>query len=104
MQNNQRNRTSLTRRRFAVTLGQRKKKGDIRGMNDPGDILEPTLREAKRVLAEMKKTKDLAQRKDQSEILLNLCQSAGVFFDLMTESMASGLADMDEDDLFADDE
>ena len=73
-------------------------------MNDPGDILEPTLREAKRVLDEMKKTKDLSQRKDQSEILRNLCQSAGVFFDFMTDTMASGIPDMDEDGLFEDDE
>ena len=69
-------------------------------MHDPGDILDPTMREAKRILDEMKKTKDLAQRKDQSEILRNLCQSAGVFFDFMTDTMASGFTDME--DIFAE--
>ncbi len=73
-------------------------------MYDPRDILEPTLREAKRVLVEMKKTKDLAQRKDQSEILRNLCQAAGVFFDFMTGAMTSGIPDMDEASLFEEDE
>ena len=73
-------------------------------MQDPGDILEPTMREAKRVLVEMKKTKDLAQRKDQSEILRNLCQAAGVFFDFMTDTMASGFPGMDEASLFAEDD
>ena len=72
-------------------------------MHDPGDILDPTMREAKRILGEMKKTKDLAQRKEQSEILRNLCQSAGVFFDFMSDTMmASGLPDIE--DIFAEED
>lgn len=72
-------------------------------MLDPDDILQPTLKEAKRVLDEMRTTKDLAQRKDQSEILKNLCQSAGVFFDLMTDTMiAHGGLDLDDPSLFLD--
>ena len=54
---------------------------------DPDDILEPTMREAKRILDEMSETKDLAQRKAQSEILKNLCESAGVFFELLKDTM-----------------
>ena len=80
---------------------QKQKKGYIRRMNDPDDILQPTLKEAKRVLDEMRKTTDLAQRKDQSEILKNLCHSAGVFFNLMTDTMmAHGGLDMDDPGLF----
>jgi hypothetical protein len=61
-------------------------------MDDPSDVLGPTLVEAKRILKEMQATKDLEKRKAQSEVLLNLCRSAGVFFDLMTNTM---MADMD---------
>jgi len=70
-------------------------------MHDPTDILEPTLAEAKRTLQEMKKTKDLDARKLQSEILKNLCESAGVFFDLMSNAMMAddfpGFLENDED-------
>ena len=66
-------------------------------MIEPGDILESTLEEMKRVLVEMKKTKDIETRKDLSEILRNLCQSSGVFFDLMSEAMLSdGFPDDEE--------
>ena len=74
-------------------------------MFDPDDILQPTLKEAKRVLDEMRKTKDLAQRKDQSEILKNLCHSAGVFFDLMMDTMmAHGGLDLEDPSLSSDTE
>ena len=67
-------------------------------MQDPTDILDPTMREAKRVLNEMRSTKDLAQRKDLSEILKNLCESAGVFFNLMTATMMADDFPDDDDD------
>jgi hypothetical protein len=72
-------------------------------MDDPNDVLSPTLVEARRILQEMSETKDLETRKAQSEVLLNLCRSAGVFFDLMTNTM---LADLDDEfmDEFVDDE
>ena len=70
-------------------------------MLDPGDILDPTMTEAKRVLDEMRTTEDLDKRATQSEILLNLCQSAGVFFDLMADAIsADGFPDPDNADLF----
>lgn len=71
-------------------------------MDDPSDVLSPTLVEAKRILKEMNETKDLETRKAQSEVLLNLCRSAGVFFDLMTNTM---MAEMDDEfmDEFVDD-
>jgi hypothetical protein len=74
-------------------------------MSNPGDVIDATMRESMRILDEMEKTKDLAQRKEQSEILRNLCQSAGVFFDLMTDVMADGyLDDDDEPELFGDED
>jgi hypothetical protein len=63
-------------------------------LEDPNDVLSPTLVEAKRILKEMSETKDLETRKAQSEVLLNLCRSAGVFFDLMTNTM---MAEMDDE-------
>ena len=74
-------------------------------MHNPDDILDSTMREAERIIDEMKKTKDLNQRKDQSEILNNLCQSAGVFFDFMSNTMmANGFPNMDKEDIFEGDD
>lgn len=56
-------------------------------MHDPTDVIEPILREAKRTLGEMKKSKDLNDRKHQSEIVNNLCQSLGVFFDMVSNTL-----------------
>lgn len=72
-------------------------------LDDPNDVLSPTLVEAKRILKEMSEATDLETRKAQSEVLLNLCRSAGVFFDLMTNTM---LADLDDEfmDEFVDEE
>jgi hypothetical protein len=68
-------------------------------MQDPTDILDPTMQEAKRVLIEMRSTKDLARRKELSEILKNLCESVGVFFNFMTATMrANDFPDDDDDD------
>jgi len=68
-------------------------------MPDVGDILDLTLNEANRILEEMGETKDLDKRKSQSEVLNNLCQSAGVFFDLMSAAIgAAGFPDLDEFD------
>jgi hypothetical protein len=79
--------------------------GGNRAMVDPGSILEPTMKEAQRVLEEMRKTQDLDQRKDQSEILRNLCQSAGVFFNLMTDAMLTDdMMDIDDTDPFDEDD
>ncbi len=56
-------------------------------MDNPADILEPMLAEAGRTLMEMEETEDLASRRIQSEIVQNLCQAAGVFFELMSNTM-----------------
>jgi hypothetical protein len=64
-------------------------------MNDPAELIDPILEQAKRALDEMSATKDLDQRKLQSEIVKNLCDSAGVFFDMMTGVMPD-LSDLDE--------
>ena len=60
--------------------------------NSPDDTIDMILGEAQRVLIEMKKTKEIDQRKVQSEVLLNLCQSFQVFAELVTSMM-------DEDDI-----
>lgn len=60
--------------------------------NSPDDTIDMILEEAQRVLNEMKKTKAIDQRKVQSEVLLNLCQSFQVFAELVTSMM-------DEDDI-----
>jgi hypothetical protein len=74
-------------------------------MIDPGDILEPTLEEAKRLLEEMRQTKDLEQRKTQSEVLRNLCQSAGIFFDLLANAMdVESFPDEEDEGLFDEEE
>ena len=67
-------------------------------MSEPADLLDPIIEETRRTLEEMKQTKDLAQRQVQSEIVRNLCESLGVFFDLMSP--------IDDDDLseFLDEE
>ena len=67
-------------------------------MIDFNDVLDPMLAEVKRVLIEMKKTKDLEQRKTQSEIVKNLCESLGVFFDTMVDAMPEDMPDFMEDD------
>lgn len=69
-------------------------------MSEPAELLDPIVDEAQRVLAEMKGTKDLQQRLTQSEILRNLCQSLGVFFDLMS----NGIDEDDFEDLLDDEE
>ena len=56
-------------------------------MNDPSDILEPIVVEARRVLEDMKKTEDVNERLSQSKILKNLCQSIGIFFDMTSTAM-----------------
>ena len=53
----------------------------------------------------VRKTKDLTQRREQSEILKNLCRSAGVFFDLMTDTMmANGFPDDEGHDPFGEED
>lgn len=68
-------------------------------MTNPADIMEPILIETKRILEEMGRTKDLEERKTQSEIIKNLCESLGVFFDAMNGALMSGdMSDMFEED------
>ena len=79
-------------------------------MIDPTKVLEPMLAEAERVLGEMKETKDLSERKTQSEIVKNLCESLGVFFDVMTDYAEDDLPEYyeyvedDEDDEYEEDD
>jgi hypothetical protein len=68
-------------------------------MTNPDDIVEPILAETRRVLVEMGGTKDLEERKIQSEIAKNLCESLGVFFDAMNGAlMSEDMSDMFEED------
>lgn len=58
--------------------------------NDPTELMDPIIGETARALKEMKGMNDLDQRRVQSEIVLNLCRSLGVFFDLANEMMING--------------
>jgi hypothetical protein len=69
-------------------------------MTNPADIMEPILAESKRILEEMGNTKDLEVRRTQSEIVKNLSESLGVFFDAMNGALMSG----DLPDLFEEEE
>jgi hypothetical protein len=65
--------------------------------------LNATILEAKSIVGEMGKTKDLEKKKVQSEILKNLCESAGVFFHFLSDALLSDdfspLDELDEDEI-----
>lgn len=68
-------------------------------MSDPNEIFGPVIRETVRVLKEMAKTDSLEDRKLQSEIVNNLCQSIGMFLDLMSSTaIDSDYLDYDEEE------
>ena len=68
-------------------------------MFDPEDVLDPMIEEIQRLLAEMKDTRDLEQKKTQSEILKNVCTSLGVFFDFMSDALEGDMVDfLDEEE------
>ena len=62
------------------------------------ELLNSINAETKRVLDEMERTKDFFERKIQSEIVLNLCQSLGVFFNMATNMMDEDISDFLDDD------
>jgi hypothetical protein len=47
----------------------------------------------------MSKTKDLNAKETHSRIIKNLCQSLGVFFDLMNEMMPYDPDELDDEDI-----
>lgn len=54
---------------------------------DPDKIITGLTKELSAELKTMAKTKDLDAKEAHSRIIKNLCQSLGVFFDLMSEMM-----------------
>ncbi|WP_020586733.1 hypothetical protein [Desulfobacter curvatus] len=54
---------------------------------DPDVIMTGLTKELAAELKTMSKTKDLNEKEAHSRIIKNLCQSLGVFFDLMNEMM-----------------
>ena len=54
---------------------------------DPDKIITGLTNELSAELKTMSKTKDLDAKETHSRIIKNLCQSLGVFFDLMSEVM-----------------
>ena len=62
---------------------------------DPEKIITGLTKELTAELKIMSKTKDIDAKETHSRIIKNLCQSLGVFFDLMSEMMPY---DPDEDD------
>lgn len=63
---------------------------------EPDVIIAGLTKELAAELKIMSKTKDINTKEAHSRIIKNLCQSLGVFFDLMNEMM---LYDPDDDDL-----
>lgn len=54
---------------------------------DPDVIIDGLTKELAAELKIMSKTKDMNAKETHSRIIKNLCQSLGVFFDLMSEMM-----------------
>lgn len=54
---------------------------------DPDKIITGLTKELSAELKTMSKTKDIDAKETHSRIIKNLCQSLGVFFDLMSEMM-----------------
>lgn len=54
---------------------------------DPDKIITGLTKELSAELKTMSKTKDIDAKEAHSRIIKNLCQSLGVFFDLMSEMM-----------------
>lgn len=63
---------------------------------DPEEIIVGLTKELSAELKIMSKTKEINAKEAHSRIIKNLCQSLGVFFDLMNEMMPY---DPDDDDL-----
>lgn len=67
---------------------------------DPDKIIDGLTKELAAELKIMSKTKDIDAKETHSRIIKNLCQSLGVFFDLMSEMMPYGPGDdLDNEDV-----
>ncbi len=67
---------------------------------DPDKIIDGLTKELAAELKIMSKTKDIDAKEAHSRIIKNLCQSLGVFFDLMSEMMPYGSGDdLDNEDV-----
>ncbi|HKL81877.1 MAG TPA: hypothetical protein VJ879_05115 [Desulfobacter sp.] len=67
---------------------------------DPDKIIDGLTKELAAELKTMSKAKDLETKETHSRIIKNLCQSLGVFFDLMSEMMPYGPDDdLDNEDV-----
>ena len=66
---------------------------------DPDAIITGLTKELSVELKTMSKTKDINEKETHSRIIKNLCQSLGVFFDLMNEMMSyDSDDDLDDED------
>jgi hypothetical protein len=66
---------------------------------DPDVIMTGLTKELAAELKTMSKTKDLNAKETHSRIIKNLCQSLGVFFDLMNEMMPYDPDELDDEDI-----
>jgi hypothetical protein len=64
---------------------------------DPDKIITGLTNELAAELKTISKTKDINEKEAHSRIIKNLCQSLGVFFDLMSEMMPYDHDDDDDD-------
>jgi hypothetical protein len=66
---------------------------------DPDVIMTGLTKELAAELKTMSKTKDLNAKETHSRIIKNLCQSLGVFFDLMNEMRPYDPDELDDEDI-----
>jgi hypothetical protein len=81
---------------FCLSNGTKKTKGEKK--MDTDKIMEGLDKELVAALKAMAKTKDLNEKESYSRIIKNLCESQGVFLNLMTEMMPYDYDDDDFDD------
>jgi hypothetical protein len=90
----------VVKRRGSVEDGWTERARGGTDVNDePERVIEPLMAETMRTISEMSRTNDLEQRRLQSEIVRNLCESLGVFLELMEDFI-----DPDEFEEFIEDD
>ena len=70
---------------------------------DPDKMMDGLSKELNAALKAMAKTKDVNEKEAYSRIIKNLCESLGVFFDVLSEMMSLDFDDDFDSDFAADD-
>ena len=67
-------------------------------MFDPTEVIEKLQKEIDRTLKDISKAKDIEEKLKLSELLNNLTDSIGVYFDFVIDSMSADMEMWDEED------